>query len=84
MHNDYDSIPKYMKESIEMYINKGIQPGQFLQAVICNDLKEAIGRADKESINLLPTYVSFFYNEAPSCCWGSKENFKNWKGVTKC
>ena len=43
-------IPLRMMPSIELYINQGIQPGDFLTAVICNDLASA-------SLNILATDV---------------------------
>ena len=76
MKNFY--IPERMMGGIERYINDKINPGDFLQAVICNDLREAVGRADDENIRNLPAYVAYFYNEAPSLCWGSKEKMEAW------
>lgn len=71
-------IPSYMMGGIERYIRKGIPPGDFLTAVICNDLAESVARADDENIANLPAYVAYFYNEAPGYCWGSKERMKEW------
>ena len=71
-------IPLRMMPSIELYINQGIQPGDFLTAVICNDLALAVGRADEENIENLPAYVHYFYNEAPGQCWGSREKKVAW------
>jgi len=71
-------IPKRMMGSIDRYINQKIKPGDFLTAVISNDLKEAVGRADDENMRNLPAYVAFFYNHAPASCWGSKEKMKLW------
>jgi hypothetical protein len=71
-------IPEYMQGGLQMYINDGIPPGDFLTAVICNDLSAAIGRADNVNIRNMPAYVNFFYNYAPSNCWGSKKMFKSW------
>jgi hypothetical protein len=53
-------------------------PGRFLQAVICNDLKEACGQADNENIHQLPAYVAYFYNHAPHNCWGSRDIMMAW------
>ena len=72
------SIPEYMIEGIYLYINKGIEPGNFLTELISNDLFAAVGRADDTNINLLPTYCAFFYNEAPANCYGSKAQFSAW------
>jgi hypothetical protein len=71
-------IPERMCGDIERYIRQGIEPGDFLRAVICNDLTEACGRADNENIRLLHVYVAYFYNEAPSGCWGSEQRYVAW------
>jgi len=72
-------IPDHMVGAIERWIEHGIPPGDFLMAVLCNDLKEAVGRADDINVTLLPAYVSYFYNDAPSQCWGSPEKVLAWK-----
>lgn len=66
-------IPARMGHGIKLWIEKGIYPGGFLTAVIENNLKEAVGRADDENVRNLPAYVAYFYNEAPAGCWGSEE-----------
>ena len=66
-------IPKRMMGGIKRYIENHIEPGDFLMAVLTNDLTGAVGRADNENMANLPAYVSYLYNEAPSACWGSKE-----------
>ena len=71
-------IPDYMQSGIELYINKGIPPGSFLTAIICNDLTTAVGQADNVNISNIPAYVNYFYNEVPSFCWGSKEKVIAW------
>jgi hypothetical protein len=71
-------IPERMMGGIKRYIEHGIKPGSFLRAVIQNDLREAVGAADDENMANLPAYVAYFYNEAPSDCWGSPENMEAW------
>ena len=71
-------IPARMMEGLKRYIENKVPPGDFLSAVICNDLKEAIGRADDENLRNLPAYVAYLYNEAPSSCWGSKKKMDKW------
>jgi len=67
-------IPERMRGGIVRYITEGIIPGDFLQAIITNDLKKAVWLADEENTRLLREYVLFFYNYAPAGCWGSHEN----------
>ena len=72
------TIPARMCGGIERYIEDLVKPGDFLTAVICNNLKGAVGQADDENIHLLPVYVAYFHNEAPSACWGSREKMIAW------
>lgn len=76
-------IPKHMTGAVKQYIEDGIPPGSFLTAVICNDLKEAVGRADHINIQALPNIVSWFYINAPRECWGSPEKFEAWIAAKK-
>lgn len=71
-------IPERMMSSLKRYIEEGKKPGSFLTAVIENDFSAACGFADNENIRNLPAYATYFYNEAPSPCWGSKKKMKAW------
>jgi hypothetical protein len=75
---EYEAIPEHMRAALTRYVMERIEPGDFLTAVIKNDLKEAVGRADAVNLPLLPVYVRWFYNVAPGCCWGSPQNFQEW------
>ncbi len=72
------TIPARMLDAVNRYIQDGDPPGDFLTAVITNDLREAIARADDHNQINLPAYVAFLHNEAPSQCWGSPEKMKTW------
>lgn len=72
------TVPEHMRPAIVAYIEQHQRPGEFLTAVICNDLREAVGRADDRNIGELPAYVNAFYNYAPSACWGSPEKMEAW------
>jgi len=76
-------IPKRMEPTIRKYIKEGIIPGRFLCAIITNDLIKACSYADDENLRNIPAYVSYFYNEAPIKCWGSREIMEKWvkKGI---
>ena len=71
-------IPDRMMGGIKRYIESGVKPGDFLTAVICNDLRKACGQADDENLANLPAFVGYFYNEVPSMCWGSPEQMNGW------
>jgi hypothetical protein len=63
---------------IRHYIELGQPVGDFLRAVICNDLKNAVGHADDVNVHNLPAYCAYLHNHAPSDCHGSPEKYKAW------
>ena len=71
-------VPDRMMASLRGYIKHGHPVGGFLFAVLTNNLKEAVGRADSENLANLPAYVGYLYNEAPAACWGSEAKVKAW------
>lgn len=75
------TIPEHLVEGLDAHVNEGRQTGSFLQAVLCNDLREAVNRADDEALNALPAIVGWLYWEAPALCWGSAENVEAWRAA---
>ena len=71
-------IPRRMMYSLRAYIERGVPLGDFLRAVVSNDLKGAVLRADDVNIRNLPAYVYYLYNEAPAICWGSADKVEKW------
>lgn len=65
-------IPDYMLDSLKRWVQDGITPGDFLDAILCNDLSRAVAHADDDNIHLIGAYVGWPYNEAPGGCWGSE------------
>jgi len=76
---EYDSIPALTKHGIERYINEGVPPGGFLEAVFQNNLFRAVTRADKANIKALPYIVRFIWNNAPADCHGSTDSVLKWQ-----
>ena len=72
------TVPQDMMDALRRYIDHGIPPGDFLQAVLRNDLADAVGRADDDNMEILPAYVAYLWNECPSDCWGSLDKVKAW------
>jgi hypothetical protein len=75
---EYAVIPAHMREAILAYVERGRLMGDFLRAVVSNDLSGAVGRADAQNLPLLPVYVRWFYNRAPAGCHGSPDAVKAW------
>lgn len=71
-------IPDYMQEGLIEYVLHGNRVGNFLTAVLTNDLKEACARADETNLQLLPNYVKFLYNHTPLGCWGAEDRVESW------
>jgi len=72
------TIPEHMHGPVRDYIEHGAPPGNFLEAILENNLTEAVGRADTENMRNIPALVAYLYNEAPAPCWGSPENVGAW------
>ena len=73
-------IREDMVESLELYVNNGVLPGDFLQAVLRNDLVDAAGRADEDNLHNLAAFAGWLHNECPSPAWGSREKVAAWAG----
>ncbi len=76
---NYSLVPAHCRVGVQAWIEHGRVPGGFLQAVIKNDLFLAAVRADQINAGAFRDYAHFFYNETPSECYGSKDNFDVWK-----
>ena len=72
-------VPRHIHNAVVGYVVDGSSVGDFLQAVINNDLSKAVGHADTENTLNLPAVVSWFYNEAPSDCWGRTGAYRYWR-----
>jgi hypothetical protein len=77
----YEAIPERMRRSIIRYVKEGIPMGDFLTAVVCNDLKCAVGYADEENLPLLKIYVQWFHNVCPAIYSGKENYLKHTKKV---
>tara|TARA_R110000751_G_scaffold24314_3_gene67130 strand:- start:458 stop:772 length:315 start_codon:yes stop_codon:yes gene_type:complete len=79
--NGYDNwhlLPEHLRDGLARYLDRGLNPGSFLTAVLQNNLEMAIGHADEDSLAALPEIVRFFYNELPGNCWGSPREMTQW------
>lgn len=82
MNIDYTKCPtKYMIHGLQLYVEHGIKPGMFLQAVLANDFANAVTLADFHNRELLYEWAIFILNELPPQCWGSWETVRNWRGT---
>jgi hypothetical protein len=63
------------------YVDQHCPSGDFLHAVLSNDLTEAVQRADDDNLAVLPEIVRYCCNEIPGLCWGSPELVRAWLAV---
>jgi hypothetical protein len=73
-----EQLPEHLRGGLRRYLVERICPGQFLQAVLRNDLRAAVGRADDVSLPALKDIIEFLYNVAPGGSWGSPDALKAW------
>lgn len=71
-------IPEGMRDGLDLYVKQRIRQGSFLTAIIENNLRDAVAFADDVNMQNIPAYVNYFYNHAPSLCWGSQAKMKKW------
>lgn len=71
-------IPPMILEGLKRYIDQRVPTGDFLYAVLTNNLREAVFRADLHSELSLSKIVRWLHWEAPSQCWGSVEKVGAW------
>ncbi len=78
MNIRYEKLPEHMRDGVKNYLEHGVPPGDFLHAVLCNNLVESYGRADSTNQAHMRDWADFMYNEMPIGSWGSKENVAAW------
>jgi len=78
---DYSRIPEATMDTLLHWIAQARPMGSFCEAVVSNDLREAMGRADEPNRAALYETVSWLYNNAPIGCWGSPAALRSWPHI---
>ncbi len=78
-----DKVPSHLLQALVHWGQKECFTGDFLAAVLSNDLMGAIGRADEQSLAAIRHITMFVYNELPRDCHGSKARVKQWELAIK-
>lgn len=68
-----------LHEGIMHWVVYGIEPGDFLRAVLRNDMMDAMGRADDINRHRMFELCTFLYNGMPAGSYGSRERYAAWK-----
>lgn len=72
-------LPEGSRLAIINYIVCGTKVGDFLAAVITNDLKAAWNYADYQNRQKIGQWVQFMYDQVPAACWGDTESLVAWR-----
>jgi len=79
---EYPGVPDHLMSGIQLWVEHGLKPGTFLQAIFANDLFRAVQLASDESLKALKPLVNFIYQYLPGGCWGP-DALKTWKGTKR-
>lgn len=71
-------IPLPILAGLREYGLHHVPVGGFLHAVLCNNLHEAVCRADVGSLAAIRQIVLYVYNAMPSASRGSREKVEAW------
>jgi hypothetical protein len=74
-------LPEWTHEELLDYIHRGQFCGSFLEAILSNDLKQAVNRCMQHEMEFIPRFIIFLTNHAPMGCWGSPENYDQWRKI---
>ena len=72
------AVPPPLRAALGRWIRDAELPGEFLFAVLANDLRETIGTAGPAELQLLPAIILHLVNNAPPQCWGSRNDVAEW------
>ncbi len=71
-------IPAYMHYGVVSYVEDGAPVGDFLEAIISNNLVSSFAAADGDNVLCIRAYADLLYNHFPSGSWGSRDAYKEW------
>ena len=78
---NYDLLPEHIRGGMKRYIEQGVLPGDFLQAVIQDKLVNSFGCADDVNRVNMFSIAKFAYNEMPMLSRGSEEAMFRWHKI---
>lgn len=78
MKPDYSRLPESLRQGMRLYVEEGVIPGSFLQAVLENNFIDAVMNADPENLDALREIALFVRHELPPRAWGSVAAVQLW------
>lgn len=80
--DEYAAIPEHTRNALLRYARNHIKAGGFIEALVSNDLMNAVGRADSVHKPIIGECVLWLMNQAPSGCFGSAAKYDEWISYT--
>ncbi len=72
-------VPDHLLAGLTRYIERGVEPGGALWAIVCNGPAfDVVTRADERVLPRLPDIYRFLYHYAPGPCWGTQHLCEEW------
>jgi hypothetical protein len=71
-------VPAHLHAGLLVYLEDHLPPGDGLLAILENDLRQTLNRADPDTLAGLVNIVSFLMHEAPAEAWGSPALVRAW------
>lgn len=76
--SEFPGVSKGLVADLSRWARTGAGGGDFMMAVLSNDLGRAVAKADLANRRALANIVLVIYNYLPADCHGSPENVKAW------
>lgn len=74
----YDKIPNEVFESLQLYVEHRICPGDGLLALLENDFARALTCSYFGDVEVYRALARFFFNRLPAACWGDPKKVDAW------
>jgi hypothetical protein len=74
----WERIHEPLRGALQRYIEHGVLFGDFLYAMLTNNLTMTFQKADSENVKKVQEILTFIYQELPGPCWGSEERVESW------
>jgi hypothetical protein len=73
-----EACPSWARESFDRYVKHGIPTGDFLRAILANDLMSAARRADVDCGRALVAITGYVHRHVPLTAHGSYKIVDEW------
>lgn len=78
MDYSHHDVPEHTQEALNNYFFHGYEPGNFVTAVLCNDLMRATNSCDHINKKYLTDIAKWVMHNAPNMSWGSRQMVQDW------